>query len=93
MSYQESVNPISNESNLVTSNPFAAGTDIERVRRDLKTAVMIGNLYREPVVIHYHDHHDQLAVKETLVIATTEQYAIIQGGHSIPHQRIRKVIV
>lgn len=66
---------------------------MHQLRKDLQTAVLMGNYYREPVRLCYHDHRDKLVTKIAVVIALTERYAILQGGKSIQLAKMQKVTI
>lgn len=65
----------------------------ESIKRKLETAVMLSNLHREPVMVQYADRDNNFVEKEVYIIAATQQYAMLQGGETIPISRISKVLV
>lgn len=58
---------------------------------DLKTALILGNLYHHKVRIIFSDYESKLAV-ETTVWALTEKYVILKGNTYLPISSVYKVL-
>ena len=68
-------------------------SDKRLLLRELGRAVILSNIYKEPVIIQHLNTHGELIQKEIMVLTVTERYLVMKGGAYIPIDSIKKVIL
>jgi hypothetical protein len=85
---KEEISTLTFVENEVLTNP----EDIERRKRNLDSAMQMGNSFKAKVLIVF-DTTEGTFYTDTTIWAATEQYIDLKGGVNIPVRAIREIVL